>query len=240
MDTPRLSPEVEDRRKEIVDDLSIRTIREDAALQRISEAITSICDVPVGHVSLMESEQQCVVGQVGLEVEDFDREETFCAYTMAKNGVMIVEDAADDPRFRDNPFVTQSPGVSFYAGIPLLVDNTPVGTLVAIDSKPRRLDPKARSELFGLVNTVESHLQVIYRYGSRSAEHGISSKLTAIRALSIQERFLAEGTGRICSSLRELEAEATMAFKLLIGGEAIHDAELGFADTDVTVVDEAS
>jgi GAF domain-containing protein len=34
----------------------------------------------------------------------------------------VVPDATDDPRFRDNPFVTRADGVRFYAGVPVVTE----------------------------------------------------------------------------------------------------------------------
>ncbi len=52
--------------------------------------------------------------------------------------MMIVEDACYDYRFEDHPFVTGSPFIRFYAGVPLLSrSGLPLGTLCAIDSQPR-------------------------------------------------------------------------------------------------------
>ena len=45
----------------------------------------------------------------------------FCNHVVAggPGGVLVVEDARRDPRFADNPLVTQDGGVRFYAGAPL-------------------------------------------------------------------------------------------------------------------------
>lgn len=238
MQPPQLSEELEERRQAVIDEFDRQTIREDAALRRVSEAISVICEVPMAHVSLMETKKQCVVGHVGMEMESYDRDRTFCTYTIAQNEVVIVEDATDDPRFRDNPFVTREPGISFYVGLPVVVDDVPVGTMCAIDTRPRSLDVESRSELFGLLNTVESHLQVVYHQGEGTVDHGLASKLTAIRALGAQERFRKKDDDRrLRDSLRELEAETSRGFELLLDRPSVEDIELGMADTEVDLVD---
>lgn len=52
---------------------------------------------------------------------------------------MVVPDATQDDRFKDNPHVTADNGVRFYAGMPLTTaDGQNIGTICAIDSKPRQ------------------------------------------------------------------------------------------------------
>jgi GAF domain-containing protein len=54
---------------------------------------------------------------------------------------VIVSDALRDPRFADNPTVTDAPRVRFYAGAPLILDNgNCVGTLCMIDTRVRSLE----------------------------------------------------------------------------------------------------
>ena len=59
----------------------------------------------------------------------------------------MVEDAARDPRFQDNPLVSGAPHIRFYAAFPLLdADKMPLGTLCVLDREPRRLrDREVRS-----------------------------------------------------------------------------------------------
>lgn len=63
---------------------------------------------------------------------------SFCADAFAKgDGFVVVADAQNDPRFRDNPAVTGGPHIRFYAGVPLVVDGVKIGTICAFDDKPR-------------------------------------------------------------------------------------------------------
>eukprot|EP01035_Chromulina_nebulosa_P022715 gene22715-29410_t len=51
--------------------------------------------------------------------------------------VFVVSDSDNDIRFKNNPLVTGPPFVKFYAGAALIVDGVKVGSLCAIDNKPR-------------------------------------------------------------------------------------------------------
>jgi GAF domain-containing protein len=67
---------------------------------------------------------------------------SFCAHVIQRKAdaatVMVVADATQDARFKDNPVVTGDLGVRFYAGAPLISPEGPkLGTLCLIDMKPR-------------------------------------------------------------------------------------------------------
>lgn len=231
MESPRPDRETERQRHEIVEELDEVALREDEALARIAETVRNICGVAKGHVSLMEDDHQCVVGHVGFEMSRFDRDETFCAHVVADNEVVIVEDAAADSRFEDNPFVRRDPGVRFYVGLPIVVGEAPVGTLCAIDDEPKVLSGWERSDLFGLVSALESHLEVVYRHGARSVEHDVSSRFTAIRADAVCERFREEEDAETLEALRRVIEETQRGFELLERLATNEELILGAADT---------
>jgi signal transduction histidine kinase len=60
-----------------------------------------------------------------------------CPYTVASGEPLLVSDARDDPRFRDNPGVREL-DVTAYAGVPLLTtDGQAIGAFCAFDDRPR-------------------------------------------------------------------------------------------------------
>jgi len=72
-----------------------------------------------------------------------------------------VEDATTDPRFATNPLVTGHPDVRFYAGVPLRnPEGFPLGTLCAIDTKPRRLTADQQRGLAALGRQVMVQLEL--------------------------------------------------------------------------------
>ena len=233
MGVPRLSDSKEIKRQDVVDELGGRRVRKDPALDRVAEAIAVICDVDSAHVSLMEDETQCVVGEVGMDEETFDRDDTFCAHTIAHNEVFIVEDAAEDERFANNPHVMTESGIRFYLGLPIVIDGVPVGTVCALAPEPRSIELDRRGELFGAVHAVEAHLRVRHQYGADSFEFDLSQKITAARASATAARFTSDLQETCEAHIREAERDLRNCIDLLEIDEPQTAARLGYAETDV-------
>jgi serine phosphatase RsbU (regulator of sigma subunit) len=65
-------------------------------------------------------------------------EESFCQYVIGAHHELTIDDAAADPRTRDNPSV-ESMGVAAWAGFPLMApDGQVLGSFCVIDTRPRR------------------------------------------------------------------------------------------------------
>ncbi|KAK9862812.1 hypothetical protein WJX84_010911 [Apatococcus fuscideae] len=74
--------------------------------------------------------------------------------------LLIVEDALEDARFRDNPLVAGDPRIRFYAGAPLIIfDNVRIGSLCVIDFKPRNLDAAIYNLLFNFAALVVREIE---------------------------------------------------------------------------------
>ena len=98
-------------------------------------------DVPIALISLVDSDRLWLKARIGLDVCEAPRSTSFCAHAIRSHETMIVPDATLDPRFRDNPLVTGEPGIRFYAGAPLALEDGPrLGTLCLLDIRPRTLD----------------------------------------------------------------------------------------------------
>lgn len=128
----------EDARLASVRSLRLLAGREDR-FDRIARVVASLFDVPVAFVALMESDQQVYKGSVGVEGSPtVPRTMSFCDSTVTTGQQLVVPDLAADERFRQSPFVTRH-GYRFYAGHPLFVAGHVVGTVCAMDVRPREV-----------------------------------------------------------------------------------------------------
>ena len=95
--------------------------------------------LPVGLVNLVGDDQVTVKGRAGLDVETAPRDVVFCSHTFLSDTILSVPDLAQDPRFADNPLVTEGPRFRFYAGAPLVSprDGHRIGALCVIGYEPR-------------------------------------------------------------------------------------------------------
>jgi diguanylate cyclase (GGDEF)-like protein len=76
--------------------------------------------------------------------------------------VFVVENTTKDERFRDNPVVTDAPGVRFYAGCPVSAPNgSRLGTLCVLDTVPRQIGPEDVDMICELARLVEDELSTL-------------------------------------------------------------------------------
>lgn len=127
---------------------------------RLTRLARRLFDVPIAAVSLVDTDRQWFKSEVGLDMEETPREQSFCAHAILDENVMIVPDATRDPRFEDNPLVREAPGIRFYAGAPVRApDGSALGTLCVIGHEPREFDPDDATALRDLADMVEQELK---------------------------------------------------------------------------------
>ena len=226
--------------------------------QDIVNLAAMICETPVAVVSLVDSERQWFKARIGLEDTQTERDIAFCAHALAQpDELLIVPDASLDQRFQDNPLVTGSMHIGFYAGAPLRTRSGMVlGTLCVIDHIPRTLSERQKEALASLSRQVMSQLELraslaetqkaqaqllhsdkMASIGQLAAgvAHEINNPVAYVRSnmntlAKYSTRLL--GVAERCSEiLQQVDLPPTVQESLQ---EAVNVADLGYLRTDLT------
>ncbi len=165
----------------------------DEHFERIVELASLIFAVPITAISLVEQDRQWFLCNVGLQASETPRDQAFCAHAIAAEGVMVVPDAAVDPRFHANPLVTSAPHIRFYAGAPLhSPEGHNLGTLCVIDRRPRQITAEQEHQLALLAQMVMHEIEL-----RRQA------RLCPVTGLPIRSTFLTIGGLEISRARRD-------------------------------------
>lgn len=178
----------------------------DSALDELTQFAAEICQTPIALISLVDSDRQWFKSKLGVSLSETSRYASFCTHAIQQPELFIVPDTLQDPRFCQNPFVTESPHLRFYAGAPLI---TPagfiLGTLCVADVQPRCLSSQQLRQLQILSRQVVSQLEV-RRYAIKSGNALVDDStktqpLAEKAVLSEQELILFNLANQIRNSL---------------------------------------
>lgn len=135
------SPINEAQRLEALRSFTVLDTEPEADFDGLVQLASQLCDAPTALISLVDEHRQWFKAKQGLDACETPRRDAFCAHAILGSETMVVWDARQDERFRDNPLVTGDPRIRFYAGTPLTTrDGHNLGTLCVIDVEPRRDD----------------------------------------------------------------------------------------------------
>ena len=155
----------------------------EAEFDDLTELAAHICDVPMALISLVDVERVWFKSAVGLDFPESPRAISFCNHAIHGKKVFQVGDALKDERFFDNPLVTATPDIRFYAGAPLMTERGhAIGALCVIDTVPRELSPAQAASLAALGRQVMRQLdlrllnaELEQRVAARTADLQISA-----------------------------------------------------------------
>lgn len=184
---PRPDTDAEQRRIYTLDRYDVLETAPEEAFDRVTRLATRLFDVPVAMVNFIGQEDQWCLSTVGLDLDHVTLDVSFCVHTIDQGGVMVVEDAREDEKFADNPFVTGEAHIRFYAGAPLRAPNgDQIGTLCLIDTEPRSFSEDEKDTLLDLAGVVMDELNLRHYTADLHDAH------EAERALSEQRKRILE------------------------------------------------
>ncbi len=128
---------------------------------QITNLTARLLNTPIALISLVDRDRQWIKSGTGTDLKQTAREISFCTHTILNDQVMVVENAKIDPRFAENPLVTGEHSIRAYAGAPLRSqDGHNLGSLCAIDTKPRTFSAEQKDILDELSALVVGHMEM--------------------------------------------------------------------------------
>jgi PAS domain S-box-containing protein len=151
----------EARRLEALRGYQILDTDPEPSFDELTLLASQLCGTPFAAITLVDESRQWFKAKVGLTMSEMPRDLAFCAHTILRNELLLVQDVRKDRRFANHPLVTGEPGIRFYAGAPLLTpEGQALGTLCVLDQVPRELSEEQKTGLRILSGQVVAQMEL--------------------------------------------------------------------------------
>jgi PAS domain S-box-containing protein len=201
---PPARPKDEAARLSALRALALMDTPPEEGFDRLTRLACRLFGVPMAAISLIDEERQWFKSRVGIPAAEIPRGASVCGHAILQDTAFVVPDAAIDPRFADNPFVTGETGMRFYAGHVLRSrDGHALGTLCVIDAAPRAFDAADEQALADLAAAATAELD--RRRADRALDRQLAyMQLLEVIAVAANEATSIEGAiefvlSRVCS-----------------------------------------
>jgi hypothetical protein len=146
--------EEEMNRLEVLNSYFILDSEGEETFDRITNLGAKLFDVPICLISLVDLGRQWFLSKVGIDASEAARKHAMCAHVILnKYKMLVIPDATQDFRFKDNPFVTGGLQIRFYAGAALVSpEGYKLGTvcIVSPNVRPQGLNSNEQEMLHDL------------------------------------------------------------------------------------------
>jgi len=184
-------PENEEARLSALRELEVLDTEIEERYERITRSVCRVLDVPISAISLVDTDRQWFKSVQGLSVRETSRDISFCGHAILGNDEFVIPDAMLDERFRSNPLVTGSPNIRAYAAYPLTSAGHNIGTLCAIDTKPRKFSAEQLEFLRDLAGIVEADISMRISTALKANAALEATLETVLRALDARDSYAA-------------------------------------------------
>lgn len=151
----------EEERLATLDSYDILDTSAEEAFDRITRLTRRIFDVSMSTITLVDGHRQWFKSRQGISASETPKGPALCSVAIREARPLVVPDTMLDARFAANPLVLGEPHIRFYAGVPL---QTPgghcIGTICAMDEKPRTFRDDQLDTLSDLARIVMSELEL--------------------------------------------------------------------------------
>ena len=190
----------------------------DPTFDRFSRLVRRLLDVPAALVSLVDDHRQVLPGAVGLaapwgEARETPLSHSMCQHVVLQGEPLVIQDAREEQELRDSLAIPDL-GVIAYMGVPLTdVQGRVLGSLCAIDSRPRIWTSDEMQSLHDLAEVCSTELRL--RIAADSAGQSLLEASEARRAAELA-RSSAQNASRAALAAQR-RAESLVARLKLIG-----------------------
>lgn len=156
----------------------------DEVLGKFARLASQVLGIPGCFVSVLDERDQYIRAARNFTLKQTTREESLCRYVVDDDSPMVIPDTWLDARFVTHRFVTGSPWIRFYAGVPLKNrEGIVFGTLCVTDVEPHPFGAEQLETLRLLANLVISFLEAWHAAGFTDPVTGLPNRQRLIRDL---------------------------------------------------------
>jgi diguanylate cyclase (GGDEF)-like protein len=225
----------EERRLAALASYDVLDTEGESSFDDLTRLAARVSGMPFALISLIDQSRQWIKSRHGLGATEIPRAQSFCAHAiLTPDRPLLVTDASQDPRFANNPLVTGVPAIRSYAGVPLVnAEGLAIGTLCAMDHKPRLPNPDQLASLAGVARSATTALE--WRRAQRQmARLALSDALTG---LMNRPAFLHALRQAVARQRRDRDPFSLLYFDL-DGLKRVNDVH-GHATGDIALVEVA-
>lgn len=156
-----IDPVTEAERIDALRSLDLLDTPTEERFDRITRLASEFFKTPIVYVALIDGERQWFKSRYGVCASETHRSDSFCQYTIQKDGPFIIPDTHLHPLGKNHPMVVNEPFVRFYAGVPLIGPRgQKIGTFCVVDFEPREFDEQQVAHLLEFAGLVEREVNV--------------------------------------------------------------------------------
>jgi diguanylate cyclase (GGDEF)-like protein len=149
------SPAEEQARLAALDRFDLLDTPPEESFDRVTRLTRRLFNVSMSTVTLIGGHRQWFKSRQGVADVETDRRSALCNVAISQPQPLIIPDTLADSRFSTNPFVVGPPFIRSYAGAQLWTkDGFAIGSLCAMDEKPRAFDDADVAALVDLARVV--------------------------------------------------------------------------------------
>jgi len=216
-------PPNEAQRLKATEDYAVNGQPSDGEFDAVVALAAEICETPIAVVSFIGETEMWLRASHGYrDWSTSPREQSFCAHNLQGSDLLVVPDAAADPRFAQNPFVTGAPNIRFYASAPIITrTGETLGALCVIDRVPRQLAERQLAALSVLSRQVMTALELRRELTERKRAETLKGvEARALESIS-EDQPLPEVLRLIALGVEEIMPETIASIMLLEPGSPV-------------------